>query len=445
MKLGKVHKDTSDVTRVVVDCSKWLDRAETITAVSLPTIVTDYTPGAVPQGDGQVLYPPDNTPLLVDMPTIAGTNITLMLNDGTPTLAYWVEFLVTGTSGRIKTLELYTHCNPLIPSPYLVNGIYPPVDIIMLPDAPPINPNQLWNNGNMVAVTQDGTRTTPVLNELTVTDRAYIVGYAPLQSPALTGVPTAPTAPPGTNSNQIASTKFVQDVVSVAAGSIIDMAGIGVPGFAIYGVAINNLLCTIQARSMVLGMTVTETAGRPVTLFLGTAPGLQDLVGPFPVAANAIVAVSPLAMSAAAWTAAQGIFIGSSNWNGAVVDAMTWYSFPAGTLPPVGTSAPPGGEAGSGGAVPTTIFASGNSQATATPFGNGDWVIVGGTGGVTMQTTGGIMSVLNATAVSQNVYPMVGARLILGGVAQALNAPLTLPTGTMAWLLATSTTQVYVA
>ena len=39
-------------------------------------------------------------------------------------------------------------------------------------------------------------------------------GYAPLASPALTGVPTAPTATAGTNTTQIATTAFVQTAVS---------------------------------------------------------------------------------------------------------------------------------------------------------------------------------------------------------------------------------------
>lgn len=37
--------------------------------------------------------------------------------------------------------------------------------------------------------------------------------YAPLQSPHFTGIPTAPTAPRGTNTNQIATTAFVQEIV----------------------------------------------------------------------------------------------------------------------------------------------------------------------------------------------------------------------------------------
>ena len=91
----------------------------------------------------------------------------------------------------------------------------------------------------------------------------------------------------------------------------------------------------------------------------------------------------------------------------------------------------------------STIAASGTTQATAAPITNGDWIITGGTGGVRMQTIGGIITVLNATSVTQQVYPMTGASLILGGVPQAVNAPLPLPTGTTAWLRAVSATQVY--
>ncbi|MNQ94831.1 hypothetical protein D3C85_1103680 [compost metagenome] len=39
--------------------------------------------------------------------------------------------------------------------------------------------------------------------------KEYLSTYAPLTSPSFTGVPTAPTAAPGTNTNQIATTAFV--------------------------------------------------------------------------------------------------------------------------------------------------------------------------------------------------------------------------------------------
>ena len=38
--------------------------------------------------------------------------------------------------------------------------------------------------------------------------------FAPLNSPAITGVPTAPTAASGTNTTQLATTAFVQSVLS---------------------------------------------------------------------------------------------------------------------------------------------------------------------------------------------------------------------------------------
>ncbi|NIJ18475.1 hypothetical protein FHS95_000144 [Sphingomonas naasensis] len=48
---------------------------------------------------------------------------------------------------------------------------------------------------------------------------------APLASPALTGTPTAPTAAPGTNSTQLATTAFVAALVSLATTGLIDLKG----------------------------------------------------------------------------------------------------------------------------------------------------------------------------------------------------------------------------
>ena len=49
--------------------------------------------------------------------------------------------------------------------------------------------------------------------------RSALEQKAPLESPALTGIPTAPTASNGTNTTQIATTAFVQDAVQGAGGS----------------------------------------------------------------------------------------------------------------------------------------------------------------------------------------------------------------------------------
>ena len=48
---------------------------------------------------------------------------------------------------------------------------------------------------------------------------------APLASPALTGVPTAPTATAGTNTTQIATTEFVTDAINTAVASVYTVKG----------------------------------------------------------------------------------------------------------------------------------------------------------------------------------------------------------------------------
>src|SRR6185503_10220774 len=47
---------------------------------------------------------------------------------------------------------------------------------------------------------------------------------APLDSPALTGTPTAPTAPTTTNNTQIATTAYVKAVLSVVSGGTVTEA-----------------------------------------------------------------------------------------------------------------------------------------------------------------------------------------------------------------------------
>jgi Collagen triple helix repeat (20 copies) len=92
------------------------------------------------------------------------------------------------------------------------------------------------------------------------------------------------------------------------------------------GVVANSSIATIPANSMVVGITLTETAGHAVTVSVGSTPGAQDLVLPFPIAANGIVSISPLSMARAAWTAAQGLNVASAAWGGASLNAKVWYA-----------------------------------------------------------------------------------------------------------------------
>ena len=59
----------------------------------------------------------------------------------------------------------------------------------------------------------NNTGATATPTDLTAAQALSLLGAAPLASPAFTGTPTAPTAAPGTNTTQIATTAFVQDVV----------------------------------------------------------------------------------------------------------------------------------------------------------------------------------------------------------------------------------------
>jgi hypothetical protein len=62
-------------------------------------------------------------------------------------------------------------------------------------------------------------------NDYTV---AQVTGAAPLASPALTGAPTAPTAAPGTNTTQIATTAFVAAAVGAATSGLSDPGSNGI-------------------------------------------------------------------------------------------------------------------------------------------------------------------------------------------------------------------------
>lgn len=72
---------------------------------------------------------------------------------------------------------------------------------------------------NSPALTGTPTAPTPALNDssgkLATTQYVQSQGYAPSASPALTGVPTAPTAVAGTDTTQIATTDFVNKALGV--------------------------------------------------------------------------------------------------------------------------------------------------------------------------------------------------------------------------------------
>lgn len=96
---------------------------------------------------------------------------------------------------------------------------------------------------------------------------------------------------------------------------------------AVSGVGANTAIATLPASNTILSITLSETTGNAVTVFLGTTAGAQDLVGPFPVPAGDIVTISPLAMTRSAWKAPQAIFVSSAGWGAARLNAKVWYAF----------------------------------------------------------------------------------------------------------------------
>ena len=97
--------------------------------------------------------------------------------------------------------------------------------------------------------------------------------YAPKASPALTGTPTAPTATPGTDDTQIATTAFA-NALSLPAGSLIYYAGSVAP--AGYLEANGAWLSRTTYAALFAAIGIIYSAGDGSTTF-----GLPDLRGEF--------------------------------------------------------------------------------------------------------------------------------------------------------------------
>lgn len=130
MLLDRIIKETTDIPRVILDLSDWLDPSEVVKAivsasVSLGTTgwsLSPYVPGAAPP-------PYDPTPLLIQSFTMDSTNTQLIVfvAYGTPGNAYTVTFVLAGTSARQITIELAVQVSGVPPVP--PGGGSPPVQV----------------------------------------------------------------------------------------------------------------------------------------------------------------------------------------------------------------------------------------------------------------------------------------------------------------------------
>ena len=85
--------------------------------------------------------------------------------------------------------------------------------------------------GTNVSIINTGSDASPVYKYDAMTGPIDLSGYALLLSPAFTGIPTAPTAPAGTDTTQIATTAFVKAALDAISGTVKTASGtIGTSG-----------------------------------------------------------------------------------------------------------------------------------------------------------------------------------------------------------------------
>jgi hypothetical protein len=119
-------------------------------------------------------------------------------------------------------------------------------------------PSQSGNSGKYL--TTDGTTATwGTLDLSTYATISSLSSYAPLSSPALSGVPTAPTATAATNTTQIATTAFVRSEIS----NLVDSA----PGALD---TLNELAAAINDDANFATTITTALSGKEPTITSGT-------------------------------------------------------------------------------------------------------------------------------------------------------------------------------
>jgi len=114
----------------------------------------------------------------------------------------------------------------------------------------------------------------PTFRQLTTADITGLSGFAPLNSPAFTGTPTAPTAAAGTNTTQLSTTAFVQNVGL----NWSQTAGIGLTTNTTLTVAQMGRWGILQANGVVVTLPLASTVPYGIGFTLARAPFYGSLV-----------------------------------------------------------------------------------------------------------------------------------------------------------------------
>jgi len=140
------------------------------------------------------------------------------------------------------------------------------------------------NVTGIVAIANGGTGAATASAALTA------LGAAALASPTFTGVPAAPTATAGTNTNQIATTAFV--ATAVAAGGGISGLTAGFFTKALSATSIGNTLCD-EGITTSNTITCTDSGGIAAASFTGTASGVGSAAYRMPYSSGSQLSLPP--------------------------------------------------------------------------------------------------------------------------------------------------------
>jgi hypothetical protein len=146
---------------------------------------------------------------------VTSGNITLTALNGVTDQSRSAVLLVTGTPGTTRVLTI-----PNVSKPYTVKNTS---DSTVQVKTASGSPYSIPTNSEAYIYCDGNNGITG--RTITAAAGAFTANTDPLNNTALTGVPTAPTAPAGTNSTQIATTAFVNSALPL--GSIIMCQRVG--------------------------------------------------------------------------------------------------------------------------------------------------------------------------------------------------------------------------
>jgi hypothetical protein len=198
--------------------------------------------------------------------------------------------------------------------------------------------NSTWNVGDQVAY--DGTEWNHIVgNQAAVSSVAGRTGAVTLTSDDISGLgPLATTTSVGTGlalnggvlSSAVVSVAGHTGAVTLASNDIGDFAT-AVNGLSHVGllsanaITANGTALTLPSNTVILTALFTETANAAVSISVGTTSGGSDVMSTASVPASGTLTARSTSFSLLSFSTSKQLFVSSTNWNGASVNAKLWY------------------------------------------------------------------------------------------------------------------------